>query len=92
MATELFAQNKYQLDICLCDGHLEEVKAAGAHAVTTTGIFLKQEKKLDGLARKRARRERGYPSEGVKLSTGPLCLCGTGQDGDRDAGGSQAGC
>lgn len=31
--------------------------------MTTTGIFLKQEKKLEGLARKRARRERGYPSE-----------------------------
>lgn len=31
--------------------------------MTTTGIFLKQEKKLEGLARKWARRERGYPSE-----------------------------
>lgn len=31
--------------------------------MTTTGIFLKQEKKLEGLARKGARRERGYPSE-----------------------------
>lgn len=47
MATDLFAENKHKLEICSCDGHLEEVWAAAAHTITTSGIFLKQEKNVE---------------------------------------------
>lgn len=69
MATELFAKNKYELGICLCDGHLEEGKAAGAHIMTTTGIFLKQEQEIGRVSQKTSqegervpfREERNFP-------------------------------
>lgn len=42
---------------------MEDVKAAGAHTITTSGIFLKQEKKAEGqIDRNKTSEERRGPS------------------------------
>lgn len=51
------------MEICLLDGHMEDVRAVGAHTITTSGIFLKQDKKVEGqIDRNKMSTARGGPS------------------------------